>query len=140
MEPGLGFDFQKALEQKRIDTDLLNKMKSLLFASVSDQARVETNGPKTLFVSPLVQRDKKRLLVHLVNYDYGYDGDRDWTTPVRDLNVTLQLPEGFAVSEARIITPDDVSTDGFTWAERGGTVELHVAELELWNTIVLEGR
>ena len=140
VEPGLGFDFHKALEQKRIDQGLLDEMKSILFASVPLDARIETNGPETLLVSPLVQPEENRLLVHLVNYDYGHNADRDWTNPIRDLSITLSLPEGFAASEVRIITPDDVSTDGFTWSENKGVVELQVPELDLWNTIVLEGR
>ena len=44
------------------------------------------------------------------------------------------------MSEARTITPDDVSTHGFTWTEKNGVVELHVPELDLWNIIVIEGR
>ena len=115
-------------------------MGSIILDSVSAKARTETNGPETLLISPLIQREQNRLLVHLINYDYGYDADRDWTNPVRDLSITLTLPEGFAMSEARIITPDDVATDGFTWNERSGEVEFRVPELELWSTIVVDGR
>ncbi len=138
VEPGLGFDFQKALEQQRIDTNLLGEMRSILFDSVPAEARVEANGSETLLISPVIQREENRLIVHLINYDYGYDADRDWNNPKKDLSITLSLPEGFATSEARIITPDDVPTEGFTWTEENGVVDLYVPELDLWNMIVLE--
>jgi hypothetical protein len=59
---------------------------------------------------------------------------------MRDLKIALALPEEFTTCEVRIVTPDDVPTEGLAWTEKNGAVELHVPELELWSMIVLEGR
>ena len=67
VESGLGFSFQKALEQKRIDKNVLGEMGSILFTSVPSEALVETNGPETLLTSPVIQREENRLIVHLIN-------------------------------------------------------------------------
>ena len=140
VESGLGSGLQKALEGRLIDTNLLGEMRSILFASIPAEAGVWTNGSELLLVSPVIQREENRLIVHLINYDYGYDANRDWNNVMRDLKIALALPEGFTTSEVRIVTPDDVPTEGLAWTEKNGVVELHVPELELWNMIVLEGR
>ena len=140
VESGLGSGLQKALEGRLIDTNLLGEMRSILFASIPAEAGVWTNGSELLLVSPVIQREENRLIVHLINYDYGYDANRDWNNVMRDLKIALALPEGFTTSEVRIVTPDDVPMEGLAWTEKNGVVELHVPELELWNMIVLEGR
>ena len=140
VESGLGSGLQKALEGRLIDTNLLGEMRSILFASIPAEAGVWTNGSELLLVSPVIQREENRLIVHLINYDFGYDANRDWNNVMRDLKIALALPEGFTTSEVRIVTPDDVPTEGLAWTEKNGVVRLHVPELDLWNMIVLEGR
>ena len=140
VESGLGFNLQESLTRRHLDKKSLGEMSSIFSNVVPSEARVETNGTETLLINPVIQRDEKRLLVHLINYDYGYDANRDWTNRKEDLRIALPLPKGFAPSEAKLITPDDVSTDGFTWTEGNGSVRFHMPELDLWNIIVLEGR
>jgi hypothetical protein len=89
---------------------------------------ITTNAPPTVFV--------KRLVVHLLNYDY--DGSADRVRVQRNLTVRLRLPSN-ATPTPMLATPDAPGPDRpCTHRIHNSQLELHLPELNVWSLIHLD--
>ena len=138
--PGDGLALQQAVDQQSIDLAALGRLSSVITAATPASARIVTNAPNTIFVSPQLQQNPSRLLVHLVNYDYGYDQAGDWVNPAKNLTFSIPLPAGFQVSSAQLLSPDGIPTQGFQWAVNGSAIQLQVPEVGYWSIVVCDGQ
>jgi regulator of replication initiation timing len=82
----------------------------------------------------------ERLVVHLVNYDYRYDSEKDWTIPASNIGVTLKIPSMFDPANVTLISPDIPSPILLTFQFGDGSLSFTVPSLKVWDIIVIEDR
>jgi hypothetical protein len=97
---------------------------------------VETSAPATVFINPV--RVGRRLVVHLVNYDY--DGSADVVRPQRNLTVKIRLPEGpKPTAPVTLASPDSPGPDRpCPHRIENGRLEFELPELKVWSVLSTE--
>jgi regulator of replication initiation timing len=102
---------------------------------------VITNASQNVYISVLSQRlPDERLIVHLVNYDYRYDSEKDWTIPASNIGITLKIPPMFNPANVTLISPDIPSPIPLTFQLGDGSLSFTVPSLKVWDIIVIEDR
>ncbi|MBE9511925.1 MAG: hypothetical protein IMY71_13725, partial [Bacteroidetes bacterium] len=67
---------------------------------------VQSFAPYTVECHPLIQTDKSRIVVHLVNYKVDIEGN---IIEEKDTRLKVLLPEGTKVKKVKLVSPDDVT-------------------------------
>ena len=93
---------------------------------------VEVKAPLTVTAEVLEQRQKRRLLVHLVNYDAVRNPE------VRNIQVSLSIPAGAAVERVSLLSPDQEQPRPLTCAVRNQRAEFVVPVLKTYSLAVLQ--
>jgi hypothetical protein len=115
-------------------------MKGAVEASLTSRM-VITNASQNVYISVLSQRwPYERLIVHLVNYDYRYDSEKDWTIPASNIGITLKIPPMFNPANVTLISPDIPSPIPLTFQLGDGSLSFTVPSLKVWDIIVIEDR
>ncbi|MBE9510803.1 MAG: hypothetical protein IMY71_07995, partial [Bacteroidetes bacterium] len=63
-------------------------------------------APYTVECHPLIQTDKSRIVVHLVNYKVDLEGN---IIEEKNTGLKVLLPEGAKVKNLKLVSPDDVT-------------------------------
>jgi Beta-galactosidase trimerisation domain len=71
--------------------------------AAKDNILVEVSGPEYLVVNLTSQPEKRRLMIHLVNYNV------DTVPQIESIDVSCRLPEGVATQQATLYSPDSES-------------------------------
>jgi hypothetical protein len=87
---------------------------------------VEISGPPFLVANPVSQPDKRRMILHLVNYD-AVKGK-----PVEGIDVTCELQAGGEVKEVRLLSPDWMGPQSLKASGTGSTVAFRVPEVKTY--------
>ncbi|MBI4875133.1 MAG: hypothetical protein HY822_10925 [Acidobacteria bacterium] len=88
----------------------------------------EVTAPPAVTAEVLEQKQKRRLLVHLVNYH---------APPVRDIGVSLSLPAGSAAGKVALLSPDhETSSADGTW--KNDRFEFTVPALKTYSLAVVQ--
>jgi hypothetical protein len=92
---------------------------------------VEAKGPEHLVENLTTQPDRRRQLLHLLNYNGG-------TTPVANVEVSCRLPEAAQVKEIKLISPHYQGTR-FVVATKteGSIVSFTVPEVRVYTVAVV---
>jgi regulator of replication initiation timing len=139
-ERWLGRDYQLTLENLTPSQRLLSLMKGAVETSLTSRM-VITNASQNVYISVLSQRRPyERLIVHLVNYDYRYDAEKDWTIPASNIGITLRIPSMFDPANVTLISPDIPSPIPLTFQLGDGFLSFTVPNLKVWDIIVIEDR
>jgi regulator of replication initiation timing len=139
-ERWLGRDYQLTLENFTPSQHLLSLMKGAVETSLTSRM-VITNASQNVYISVLSQRlPDERLIVHLVNYDYRYDSEKDWTIPASNIGITLKIPPMFNPANVTLISPDIPSPIPLTFQLGDGSISFTVPSLKVWDIIVIEDR
>jgi hypothetical protein len=139
-EQWLGRDYQLTLENLTPSQHLFSLMKGAVEASLTSRM-VITNASQNVYISVLSQRlPDERLVVHLVNYDYRYDSEKDWTIPASNIGITLKIPPMFNPANVTLISPDIPSPIPLTFQLGDGSLSFTVPSLKVWDIIVIEDR
>jgi hypothetical protein len=139
-ERWLGRDYQLTLENFTPSQHLLSLMKGAVETSLTSRM-VITNASQNVYISILSQRlPDERLIVHLVNYDYRYDSEKDWTIPASNIGITLKIPPTFNPANVTLISPDIPSPIPLTFQLGDGSLNFTVPSLKVWDIIVIEDR
>jgi hypothetical protein len=95
--------------------------------------RVEVTAPNTVAAEVMEQRQAKKLLVHLLNYDVAR------TPTVSNVGVKLRLPKGSSAAERVILLSPDEAT-GLTLPHKvlDGAVEFVVPHLNTYDVAVIQ--
>jgi hypothetical protein len=96
--------------------------------AAGDPLQVEIKAPETVTMNLYAQPSGHRIL-HLVNYDEA--------NPARDIEVTLQLPEGKSGATVTLLSPDAESGTPLATERVGGVVRFTVPQLKLYSMIVI---
>jgi regulator of replication initiation timing len=139
-ERWLGRDYQLTLDNLTPSQRLLSLMKGAVEASLTSRM-VITNASQNVYISVLSQRRPyERLIVHLVNYDYRYDSEKDWTIPASNIGITLKIPSMFDPANVTLISPDISGAIPLTFQIGDGFLSFTVPSLKVWDIIVIEDR
>jgi regulator of replication initiation timing len=139
-ERWLGRDYQLTLENFTPSQHLLSLMKGAVETSLTSRM-VINNASQNVYISILSQRlPDERLIVHLVNYDYRYDSEKDWTIPASNIGITLKIPPTFNPANVTLISPDIPSPIPLTFQLGDGSISFTVPSLKVWDIIVIEDR
>ena len=93
---------------------------------------VEVKAPLTVTAEVLEQKQKRRLLVHLVNYDAIRNPE------VRNIQVSLSIPAGAAVERISLLSPDQEQPGALACAIRNQRAEFVVPALKTYSLAVLQ--
>ena len=102
------------------------------------QSFLSTNASPTLYISLLAQPRGGRILIHLVNYDYGYNATSDYIRSHPPLWISLNLPEAYRVSDIRIISPDTQQAIKPSYRVKNNQLNITVPGVKVWSIIVVE--
>jgi regulator of replication initiation timing len=139
-ERWLGRDYQLTLENFTPSQHLFSLMKGAVETSLTSRM-VITNASQNVYISVLSQRwPYERLVVHLVNYDYRYDSEKDWTILASNIGITLKIPPTFNPANVTLISPDIPSPIPLTFQFGDGSLSFTVPSLKVWDIIVIEDR
>jgi regulator of replication initiation timing len=139
-ERWLGRDYQLTLENLTPSQHLFSLMKGAVETSLTSRM-VITNASQNVYINVLSQRwPYERLVVHLVNYDYRYDSEKDWTVPASNIGITLKIPSMFNPANVTLISPDIPSPIPLTFQLGVGSLNFTVPSLKVWDIIVIEDR
>jgi hypothetical protein len=84
---------------------------------------------RAVTVELLAQREPRRLLLHLLNYDVEHPA------PV---SATLRLPEGATVTQVELLSPDGPRTGPGSAVREGDILELAVEKLDIYALVVVD--
>jgi regulator of replication initiation timing len=139
-ERWLGRDYQLTLENLTPSQHLFSLMKGAVETFLTSRM-VITNASQNVYISVLSQKlPDERLIVHLVNYDYRYDSEKDWTIPASNIGITLKIPPMFNPANVTLISPDIPSPIPLTFQLGDGSLSFTVPSLKVWDIIVIEDR
>jgi prefoldin subunit 5 len=139
-ERWLGRDYQLTLDNLTPSQRLFSLMKNAVETSLTSRM-VITNASQNVYISVLSQRRPyERLIVHLVNYDYRYDSEKDWTIPASNIGITLKIPSMFDPANVTLISPDIPSPIPLAFQIGDGFLSFTVPILNVWDIIVIEDR
>jgi len=91
-----------------------------------DELPVRVGGPLFLAANPVIQPDRRRIMVHLVNYDAGRGSS------VRAVEVACRLPAQVQVKEAKLMSPDLDKPLDLKFSTRDGVVRFTVPEVKVY--------
>jgi hypothetical protein len=93
---------------------------------------LEVTAPLTVVTELMEQKQKRRILLHLLNYNVAQ------TTPVRGVEVSLQIPEKEKLMKVSLLSPDAESAQSLAATVKKGTVSFTVPRLVTYSLAVIE--
>jgi len=140
-ERWLGRDYQRALlNNLTVSQSLLSLMTRTVDTFLTSKM-VSTNASQNVYINVLAQKwPAEKLIVHLVNYDYRYDSEKDWTHPANNIGITLKIPPGFNPANVTLISPDIPSALTLPFHMGEGFLSFTVPSLKVWDIIVIEDK
>jgi len=106
-------------------------------------------GSTRVLLSVMAQPDKKRVMVHLVNYDReepeaknfrGRGPQDEKPLPVENVTVHLQIPAKQKIKKVRLLSCDDSSETVLKWKTKGATATFVVPKMLVYSVAVVEFR
>jgi hypothetical protein len=91
---------------------------------------VETGGPEHLVINAVAQPEKKRGMLHLVNYDAR-------NSTIQPVDVTWRLPQGTHARGIRIYSPDNGESRAVEMHAIAGGVSFTVPEVRVYSIAVV---
>ena len=92
---------------------------------------LEVKAPLTVTAELLEQKDRGRLLVHLLNYDAAHRAQ------VGRIEVSLRLPAGRSVSQAFALSPEETEPRPLSATVRGGRALFTLPHLGVYSLVVV---
>ncbi|MCK4464691.1 MAG: beta-galactosidase trimerization domain-containing protein [Bacteroidales bacterium] len=96
-------------------------------------------APYTVECHPLIQPDKSRIVVHLVNYKVDLEGN---IIEEKDTRLKVLLPEGTKAKKVKLVSPDDVTEKVLEMKELNENgqnyVEFIVPSISIYSLAVIE--
>ena len=94
--------------------------------------KARVSGPPHLVANVVAQPARRRLLVHLVNYNNQ--------EPVANAQVAVKVPEGWRVKRADLLTPEHPAPVPLKFEQAGDRVSFSVPSVKNYALISLEAR
>jgi len=100
--------------------------------AAAERLSVEVMAPTTVAMELMVQKPTGNLLLHLLNYD------EKQTPVVTDIEVNLQIPEGKAVQQIQMLTPDGNEQSLLEHTFEGGRAKFVAPRLRVYNLLIIQ--
>jgi hypothetical protein len=97
--------------------------------AAGDGVPLSVEAPRAVTVEFLTQKEPRRFLLHLLNYDVEH--------PAR-VGATLRLPQGVTVSQVQLLSPDGRRSGGGSAVREGDVLELEVERLDIYALVVVD--
>ena len=144
MPPFAQFDEMNNPQTNSIIENILNNPNTQILNEISEalskllpQKQITTNAPTEVYINPLIQLDErgkpKRVIIHLVNYKYSYNSEKNWTNPIENIKINLPFSNNVTVS---VISPD--GTIKYTYNIENQQLTININKLNIWNIIIIE--
>ena len=115
------------------DDDLRREIESVVSKHVQSPLYVK-NADRKIIAYPYYQPEKKRVVIHLVNYDYTKWNDG--VVPKENINIRIKKPS-FDVKGAYIISPDCKENLTVLMSCEGDYINMTVPSLKIYDVVVL---
>jgi hypothetical protein len=93
---------------------------------------LEVKAPITVVAELMEQKPKNELLVHLVNYNVAR------TPAVRNIGVSVRVPEGKKAAGVSLLSPDAASTQTPRFTAKEGRVSFTVPQLKTYTLAIIQ--
>lgn len=134
---GIASNFQNELLSGSLDQAILTQLQAILFQDLPRADRVLTDAPPTVYISPMTQNGNQRIIIHVVNLNYGYNSSDDWTTPT-NVRFNMTLPYNSNSWTVTMSTPDGSGASSFSYSMTGDVLSVTIPNLKLWDIITLQ--
>jgi len=138
----LGRDYMNSLQNLNPNKDLLTLMRNAVEELLNKtQTTANIEAPPNIYVSILGQKSTGRIIIHLVNYNYRYDSERDYIDPSGPINISLKLPAYYPIGNINVYTPDGTNPVKPQYSVSGkGELKITIPKVNIWEIIVIEPR
>ncbi len=92
---------------------------------------MEISGPPYLVSNLVSQVDRRRVMIHLVNYNAAKAPQLD------SIRITFHLPDGASLKDARVFSPDEDAPGSLEASSSGSAVYLTVPRIKTYAIVVL---
>jgi hypothetical protein len=99
--------------------------------SAGKDLSLEIYSPVYVTAEITQSQDQSDIMLHLLNYNV----DKDHL--VKDINVSLEMPEGKHVKEIHLLSPDMEGIESLVSTDRDGRVVFKVPRLEVYDLVVI---
>jgi hypothetical protein len=99
---------------------------------VGRRPSLEVKAPLTVVAEPMERKQHDELLVHLVNYDVAR------TPTVRNIEVSLRIPDGKTVTQVSLLSPDAPAAQSPRFTVKEERVAFTVPRLNTYTLAVLQ--
>ena len=97
-----------------------------------DGLSLDVVAPETVVAELLEQKDHRKILLHLVNYDV------ERTPVLRDIPVGLRIPSEQSVESLLILSPDREEETVLDCKVEGNWASFHIPKLQAYNLVVIQ--
>jgi hypothetical protein len=97
--------------------------------AAKERLTVSVQAPLSVAAELVEQRSSGNWILHLVNFDF--------TRPVKDIAVTLRLPEGRDLKEVVVETPDSLAPQVLKASSTKGVISFRAANLRVYSLVRL---
>lgn len=96
-----------------------------------DSLPLELNGPPFLVANLVTQPWRKRLILHLVNYNAAK------MPSLGPLTASIHLPEGAKLKEARLLSPDNANPEVLEFVTKDSAISINIRAMKTYSLVVL---
>jgi hypothetical protein len=93
---------------------------------------LEVTAPLTVVTELMEQKEKRRILLHLLNYNVAQ------ATPVRGVEVSLEIPAKEKLRKVSLLSPDAETAQSLAAKVSNGRVSFTVPRLETYSLAVIQ--
>ncbi len=93
---------------------------------------IDVQAPLTVTIELTQKETRDKMLLHLINFDH------EQNKLVKDINVSLRIPEGKQVRDLILLSPDREETESLTFNVKSGRVIFKVPRLEVYDLVVVD--
>jgi len=132
-----GKEYWESLGDKSPDKELFEYMKGKIMEAIGRDITLKTNAPPTVMITPIFKLSDNKLILSLVNYDYRYNEDHDWTVPAYNITIELKIPWNTSLLKVRCVSPDFKKEETPKYVIVRDRVIITVNYLDVWDLIVI---
>ncbi len=126
-----------SLGERKPDNSLFSYMaRKISFAWDMDKL-LDTNASKNVMINTLKKFDTNEFILSLINYNYHYNKNHDWTVPERNIEVKLKLPENYGILQIFSISPEEGRTY-LKYIRSGDWIIVNIDTLTTWKLVIIE--
>lgn len=92
---------------------------------------IDVQAPLTVTIELTQKETRDKMLLHLINFDY------EQNKLVKDINVSLRIPEGKQVRELILLSPDREETESLPFTLKNRRAFFNIPRLEVYDLVVV---